>query len=55
MKFIYTDHLKSRLKSRGIPLKLAKEIFNKREDDYWDNLREHAIKVGKVVYKEKLR
>ena len=55
MKLIYTDHLRSRLKQRGIPLTIVKEIFEKSQEKYWDNLRNHSIVVSTVNYKGKLR
>jgi|SRR3989344_1313132 len=55
MKLLYTDHLKSRLKQRGIPLIIVKEIFGKPLGYYWDNLRNHYVVVGEVVYKGKRR
>src|SRR3990167_10267698 len=55
MKLLYTDHLKSRLKQRGIPLIIVKEIFGKPLGYYWDNLRKRHIVVSKVDYKGKQR
>ncbi len=55
MKFILTDHLKSRLKLRGISEKTVDSIFKKAEEFYWDNLRQHHIVISKVIYKDKLR
>lgn len=55
MKLIYTDHLKSRLKQRGIPLAIVKEIFDKSQENYWDYLRKRHIVVSKVDYKGKQR
>lgn len=55
MKFVLTDHLKSRLKLRNISEKIVQNIFDKSQDFYWDNLRNHHIAVGQVRYKGKLR
>lgn len=55
MRLIYTDHLKTRLKQRGIPIKIVKEIFGKNEEHHWDNLRNHYIVVSEVKYKGKYR
>lgn len=55
MKLILTDHLKSRLKLRGINDKAVDNIFKKAEEFYWDNLRNHHVIVSKITYKGKLR
>lgn len=55
MKLVYTDHLKTRLKQREIPLKIVREIFENGQENYWDELRSRHIVVATVVYKGKLR
>lgn len=55
MKLILTDHLKSRLELRDIPIKSVENIFKKAKEFYWDNLRKHHIVVSKIIYKGKLR
>lgn len=55
MKLIYTDHLKARLKERGISPSLVKEIFDRTEENYWDKLRKHHIVIASVIYKSKRR
>lgn len=55
MKLVYTDHLKTRLKQRGIPTKMVREIFENGQEHYWDELRSRHIVVAIVVYKGKLR
>lgn len=55
MKLVYTDHLKTRLKQRGIQIKIVREIFENGQENYWDELRSRHIIVATVVYKEKLR
>ena len=55
MEFIYTDHLRFRLRQRGIPLTTVKEIFAKSQENYWDNLINHHIVVSKVIYMGKTR
>ncbi len=41
MTLIFTDHLKIRLAQREIPPELVEGIFDKSEENYWDNLRNH--------------
>lgn len=55
MKVIFTNHLRIRLKQRGISLKLSEEVFRTATEYYWDNLRNHHIKVAEIHYKDKLR
>jgi len=55
VKLIYTNHLKIRLKQREVPLKIVSEIFDKSEESYWDNLRNHHIVIGTVDFKGKIR
>lgn len=55
MKFILTDHLKSRLKLRNISEKIVQNIFQNSQDFYWDNLRNHHIAVGQAQYQGKVR
>ena len=55
MKLILTDHLKSRLKLRNIAGKTVENIFRKKEEYYWDNLRQHHVTIAKITYKGKLR
>ena len=55
MKLVYTEHLKTRLRQRGISLRLVKEIFTKNEEHYFDNLRRHYIVVSLLRYKDKMR
>lgn len=54
-KIIVTTHLKTRLKQRGISTKIIKEIFDQSLENYWDNLRNHHIVIGRVNYQEKYR
>lgn len=55
MKLILIDHLKSRLKLRGVSEKTVKNIFNKSQGFYWDSLRNHYIAVSQIKYKGKTR
>lgn len=55
MKIIFTDHLKTRLKQRGIPTKTVKEVFDQNLENFWDNLRNHHIVTGVVDYQGKTR
>lgn len=55
MKFIFTDHFKSRLKLRNISGATIQNIYKKAQEFYWDNLRNHHIAVGQARYKGKLR
>lgn len=55
MKLILTDHLKSRLKLRDIPIKSVENIFKRAQEFYWDNLRQHRVAIAKITYKGRLR
>lgn len=55
MSLTYTEHLKTRLKQRGLPLGLVKKVFDKNEESYFDNLRLHYIMVSSVLYKGRYR
>lgn len=55
MTLVYTNHLKTRLKERGINLSLVKEVFEKAGEWYWDRLRKHHIAIAYVSYKGKRR
>lgn len=55
MKLVFTDHLKTRLKQRGIPTKVVREIFKQSLENYWDNLRNRNIIIGEVLYQGKIR
>ena len=55
MKLIFTDHLKSRLKLRDIPVKNVENIFKNAKEFYWDNLRQHHVVISKVTYKGSVR
>lgn len=52
---IFTNHLKTRLKQRKIPPRLITEVFNKSEENYFDNLRQRHIVISKVLLKGKAR
>ncbi|MBI2338031.1 hypothetical protein HYU95_02505 [Candidatus Daviesbacteria bacterium] len=47
--------MKSRLELRNISKKTGQNIFEKSQEFYWDNLRNHHIAVGRVRYKGKIR
>lgn len=55
MKIVFTDHLKNRLKQRGIPLAIVRQVFDEAKEYYFDNLRNHHIVIANVLYKEKVR
>ncbi|MSQ14437.1 MAG: hypothetical protein EXR50_01040 [Dehalococcoidia bacterium] len=55
MKLVLTDHLKARLGQRKIPLELVEENFEKSEEAYWDNLRNHYVVISLVKHNESLR
>lgn len=55
MRLIYTNHLKSRLKQRNIPVSVVKKTFVGADEFYWDTLRNHSIVVNTVSYKGKRR
>lgn len=51
----FTNHLRTRLNQRGISIKTVEEIFGQNLENYWDNLRNHYIVIGKVDYHGKSR
>ncbi len=55
MKLVYTNHLKTRLAQRGIAVAIVKEIFDKAQERYFDNLRKRHIVIARVRYEGKLR
>lgn len=55
MRVVLTNHLKTRLKQRKIPIKTVKEVLKRDQENYWDNLRNHNIVVGKVNYQGKIK
>lgn len=55
MKLVFTDHLKFRLKERGVSAKVVKKIFDNSEEFYWDNLRSHHIVINTIMYKRRRR
>lgn len=55
MKLKFTDHLKKSLTERKIPFEIVREIFQKEEESYFDNLRNHHIVVSHVLYRGKPR
>jgi len=55
MKISYTAHLKFRLKVRGIPSHLPKQIYKEAEEHYYDTLTRHYIAVRKLRFINKLR
>lgn len=55
VKLIFTDHLKTRLRQRKIPLKIVRQIFSQTQEFFYDTLRKHHIVVSTVIYNRKPR
>ncbi len=55
MRIIFTDHLASRLKQRGISAEHVKQVLKKSREKYWDNLRKHHIAISRVLYLGRVR
>ena len=51
----YSEHLKLRLKVRNIPEDYPKQIFQKPEQNFFDNSEKTSIAVKKLHYNKKLR
>ena len=54
-KIEYTGHLKLRLKIRNIPENYPKEIYQKPEQKFFDNVEKTFIAIKKLHYNKKLR
>lgn len=56
MKIVYTEHLISRLKLRGIPKSLPKKAYQEREDEFYDQVEHHRIALcsGKLFGKMRM-
>lgn len=55
MDIVYTEHLRWRMKIRGIPENLPRVVFEKAKKHYYDLQRNHWIAVGQIYYRNKFR
>lgn len=55
MKVVFTKHLLSRLKLRGIPKSLALKVYEKRTDVLFDTTSQHFIALSKQQLFSKMR
>ena len=55
VKIEYTEHLKLRLTIRKIPQEYPREIYQKPEQKFFDNLEKTFIAIKKLHYNKKLR
>ena len=51
----YTDHLKLRLKLRGIPDELPRKIYERAESKFIDSTTGHNIAIATTLYRRKKR
>lgn len=54
-KVIYTDHLRFRMKLRGIPQGLPSEIWREARERYYDQATGHWVAVMALKIKERIR
>ena len=54
-KIVYTDHLRLRMKLRGIPQALPKSIWLEAKERYYDRATTHYIAVMAYKTKERVR
>jgi hypothetical protein len=51
----YTNHLKLRLEIRKIPFEYPKEIFEKPDKLFFDNIEKRHIAIKRLKYNKKFR
>jgi hypothetical protein len=54
-KIEYTEHLRLRLKTRNIPENYPKDIYQKPEQKFFDNVEGTSIAIKKLHYNKRLR
>ena len=54
-KVVYTDHLRLRIKLRGIPKILPKQIWLAAKERYYDRATQHSIAVMACAVKERMK
>lgn len=54
-KVVYTNHLRLRMKLRGIPKMLPKQIWSEAKERYYDRATQHSIAVMVCEIKERMR
>ena len=54
-KVVYTDHLRLRMKLRGIPKELPKHIWREPKARYYDRATQHSIAVLTCEIKGRMR
>ena len=54
-KVVYTDHLRLRMKLRGIPKTLPKQIWLEAKERYYDRATQHSIAVMACEVKERMK
>lgn len=55
MKFVYRSHFEFRAQQRGISPRLAREIYEKGTEKFYDTLRNHHVVVLKKKFKSRMR
>ena len=55
LKIVYTDHLRLRLKLRGIPKALPKQIWMESTERYFDRATGHSVAVLACQIKERVK
>ena len=54
-KVVYTEHLRLRMKLRGIPKALPKQIWLEAEERYYDRATQHSIAVMDCEMKNRVK
>lgn len=54
-RIVYTEHLRFRMKLRGVPQAVPVEIWREAKERYYDRATEHSIAVMTCKIKERVR
>ena len=55
LRIVYTDHLRFRMKLRGIPQGVPVEIWREAKERYYDRATGHSVAVMTCKIKERVR
>ncbi len=55
IKVVYTDHLRLRMRLRGIPAVLPKQIWLEARERYYDRATQHSIAVMSCKVRERVK
>jgi len=54
-KIVYTEHIRLRMKLRGIPNALPKQIWTEAKERYYDQATKHYVAVMNCEVKKRVR